>query len=383
MDRILAAGEVAGPGARAEGMMSRPLVDVRLDSLSTSAGPAPYLDGISLHVRYGEFFTILGPPHSGKTAILRAVAGFLPLSQGRVLVDAEDIGRLSPRARGIGYVFHQGALWPHLTVREHVAFGLEQIALARAEIERRVGVVLTRLDLAAVADARPGALTLDGQRRLALARALAVEPRVLLLDEPLAHLDPIARKTLRLELARLHRDLAVTTICSTRDAADAMALSDRIAVVADGRLQQIGDPETLYRRPANRVVAEALGPANFLPVRVVEVRELGVVVETARGDRVPVAGVGAFRVGSRGLLVLRPETLSITEAAMARGPGIPGHVALRVFEGARYLYEIDIGAGDFIRVELPAGDMAIFRLGDRVRVEVSSDTVVLLPEEDP
>ena len=360
--------------------MSRPLVDVRLDSMSTSAGPAPYLDSISLHIRYGEFFTILGPPHSGKTAILRAVAGFLPLHRGRVLVDAEDIGRLPARARGIGYVFHQGALWPHLTVREHVAFGLEQLALARAEIERRVDVVLTRLGLAAVPDARPGTLTLDGQRRLALARALAVEPRVLLLDEPLAHLDPIARKTLRLELARLHRDLAVTTICSTRDAADAMALSDRIAVVADGRLLQVGDPETLYRRPASRVVAEALGPANFLPVRVVEVRELGVVVETARGDRVPVAGIGAFREGSPGLLVLRPETLSIIEAAMARGPGIPGHVALRVFEGARYLYEIDIGAGASIRVDLPAGEMAIFRLGDRVRVEVSSDTVVLLPE---
>ena len=360
--------------------MSRPLVDVRLDSLSTSTGTAPHLADISLHIRYGEFFTILGPPHSGKTAILRAVAGFLPLHRGRVLVDAEDIGRLPPRARGIGYVFHQGALWPHLTVREHVAFGLEQLALARAEIERRVEVVLTRLGMAAAPDARPGALSLDGQRRLALARALAVEPRVLLLDEPLAHLDPMARKTLRLELARLHRDLAVTTICATRDAADAMALSDRIAVVADGRLLQVGDPETLYRRPASRVVAEALGPANFLPVRVVEVRELGVVVETARGDRVPVAGIGAFREDSRGLLVLRPETLSITEAAMARGPGIPGHVALRVFEGARYLYEIDIGAGASIRVDLPASEMAIFRLGDRVRVEVSSDTVVLLPE---
>ena len=360
--------------------MSRPLVDVRLDSLSTSTGTAPHLVDISLHIRYGEFFTILGPPHSGKTAILRAVAGFLPLHRGRVLVDAEDIGRLPPRARGIGYVFHQGALWPHLTVREHVAFGLEQLVLARAEIERRVEVVLTRLGLAAAPDARPGALSLDGQRRLALARALAVEPRVLLLDEPLAHLDPIARKTLRLELARLHRDLAVTTICATRDAADAMALSDRIAVVADGRLLQVGDPETLYRRPASRVVAEALGPANFLPVRVVEVRELGVVVETARGDRVPVAGIGAFREDSRGLLVLRPETLSITEAAMARGPGIPGHVALRVFEGARYLYEIDIGTGASIRVDLPATEMAIFRLGDRVRVEVSSDTVVLLPE---
>ena len=361
--------------------MSRALVDIRLDGVSTSSGVAPHLRDVSLHVRYGEFFTVLGPPHSGKTAILRAVSGFLPLAGGRVLVDDADVGALLPRARGIGYVFHQGALWPHLTVREHIAFGLEQLDLSRAERDRRVDVVMGRLGLEAVHDHRPADLTLDGQRRLALARALAVEPRVLLLDEPLAHLDPLTRKTLRLELARLHRDLAVTTVCATRDAADAMALSDRIAVVADGRVLQVGDPESLYRRPASRVVAEALGPANFLRVRVVEVRDLGVVVETRRGDRVPVAGIGAFREGSRGLLVLRPETLSVTEAAMARGPGVPGHVALRVFEGARYLYEVDIGAGDSIRVEIPATDTAIFRLGDRVRVEISTDTVSLLPDD--
>lgn len=361
--------------------MSRPLVDVRLESLVTSSGAPPHLADVSLHVRYGELFTLLGPPHSGKTAILRAVAGFQPLVRGGIFVDGESIGALPAAARGIGYVFHQGALWPHLTVRQHVAFGLEQLDLPREEIERRVEVVTTRLGLATVRDSRPAALTLDAQRRLALARALAVEPRVLLLDEPLAHLDPLARKTLRLELARLHRDLAVTTICATRDAADAMALSDRIAVVADGRLLQVGDPETLYRRPVSRVAAEALGPANFLSVRVVEVRELGVVVETRRGDRVPVSGIGAFREGSRGVLVLRPETLAITEAAMARGPGIPGQVSLRVFEGARYLYEIDVGADDSIRVELPAGETAIFRLADRVRVEISSDTVVLLPAD--
>jgi len=359
--------------------VSRPLVDVRIEALSTNTGPPPHLADVSLHVRYGELFTILGPPHSGKTAILRVVAGFLPPSRGRVLVDGEDIGALPPRARAVGCVFHQGALWPHLTVREHVAFGLRERSLSRDEIERRVKVVTNRLGLAAEREARPDALSLDGQRRLALARALAVEPRVLLLDEPLAHLDPVTRKALRLELARLHRDLAVTTICATRDAADAMALSDRIAVVAGGRLLQVDDPESLYRRPVNRVVAEALGPANFLPVQVVEVRELGVVVATRRGDRVPVSGIGAFREGSDGLLVLRPETLSITEAAMARGPGIPGRVSLRVFEGARYLYEVDVGAGDSIRVELPVGDLSPFRLGDAVRVEISSETVVLLP----
>ena len=359
--------------------MGRALVDVRLESLCTTSGPPPHLAEVSVHIRYGELFTFLGPPHSGKTAVLRALAGFLPIESGRLLVDGEDVGGLAPRTRGIGYVFHQGALWPHLTVREHVRFGLAQRGLAADEIERRIEVVTARLGLAGQRDARPAALTLDGQRRLALARTLAVEPRVLLLDEPLAHLDPLTRKTLRLELTRLHRDLAVTTICATRDAADAMALSDRIAVLAGGRVLQVGDPESLYRRPVDRVVAEALGPANFLAVRVVEVRELGVVVETARGDRVPVPGIGTFREGSRGLLVLRPETLSITEAAMARGPGIPGQVSLRVFEGARYVYEIDIGAGDVIRVELPAGETSLFRLGDRVRVETANDTVVLLP----
>jgi ABC-type Fe3+/spermidine/putrescine transport system ATPase subunit len=360
--------------------MSRPLVDIRLDELCTRGGRPPGLDHVSVHVRYGEFFTFLGPPHSGKTDVLRAVGGFMPITSGRIVVDGHDIGALPPGRRSIGYVFQEGALWPHLTVREHVAFGLEQVGLAPAERRRREDVVLERLGLAARGDSRPAALTLGERRRLALARALAVEPRVVLLDEPLAHLDPLTRKTLRLELAKLHRDLAVTTIHVTRDAADALALSDRLAVLHGGRVQQIGEPSDVYQRPVTRDVAEALGPANFLPVRVVEVRDLGVVVETEAGHRLPVAGQGAYGHGSRGLLVLRPELLGLTEAAMARGPGLPGTVTLRIFEGARHLYEIDIGADQLIRVEQPAatGDR-VFRIGDRVRVETSSDTVVIVP----
>ena len=361
--------------------MSRPLVDIRLDTLSTRGGRPPGLDAVSVHVRYGEFFTFLGPPHSGKTDVLKAVAGFMPVTSGRILVDAQDIGALPPGRRSTGYVFQEGALWPHLTVREHVAFGLEQQGLAADDVARRVEVVATRLGLAACVDRRPAALTLAERRRLALARALAVEPRVLLLDEPLAHLDPLERKTLRLELAKLHRDLAVTTIHVTRDAADALALSDRLAVLRGGRVQQIGEPAEVYHHPVSRDVAEALGPANFLPVRVIEVRDLGVVVETDGGHRIPVAGVGAYGTGSRGLLVLRPELLVLTEASMARSPGLPGTVTLRVFEGARHLYEVDIGAGQLVRVELASafGDR-IFRVGDRVRIETSSDTVVIVPD---
>ena len=359
---------------------TRPLVDVRLDALSTRGGVPPGLHEVSLHIRYGEFFTVLGPPHSGKTDVLRAIAGFMPTTNGRILVDGHDISHVPPRARGVGYVFQEGALWPHVSVREHVAFGLRRQGMGATEIDRRVETVLRRLGLAGLDARHPGDLDLDQSRRLALARALAIEPRVLLLDEPLAHLDPIARKTLRLELAKLHRDLAVTTIHATRDAADALALSDRLAVLGDGRVLQVGEPTELYQRPQSRAVAEALGPASFLPVQVVEVRELGVVVETEHGDRVPVAGIGAFRDRSRGLLVLRPETLSIVDAAMARGPGLPGQVALRVFEGARHVYEVEIGASVPVRVELPsAGEARIFRLGERVRVELSSETVVLVP----
>ncbi len=359
----------------------RPLVDIRLDELDTRGGVPPGVCGVTQHVRYGEFFTFLGPPKSGKSDVLRAIAGFLPVTRGRVLVDGRDISAVPPRLRGVGYVFQDGALWPHMAVGEHVAFGLRQQRVPADEIARRVATVLGRLRLRNVEAQKPPELNLEQRRRLALARALAVEPQVLLLDEPLANLDPTARKVLRLELTKLHRDLAVTTVQATRNAADALALSDRLAVIDGGRILQVGDPAEVYHRPKSRAVAEALGPANFLPVRVIELRDLGVVVETNRGDRVPVAGTSSHRLGDRGLLVLRPETLSMTEAAMARGPSIPGRISLRVFEGARHLYEIEIGAEAPVQVELPAaGETRIFRLGDQVRVEISTETVILIPD---
>ena len=313
--------------------------------------------------------------------VLRVIAGFARAGAGRVLIDGEDVTHIPPGRRGIGIVFQDGALWPHVTVFDHIAHGLRARGEAGDEVTRHTGVVLARLGLSGLEPRRPDALTLEQRRRLALARALALEPRVLLLDEPLAHLEPAARKTLRLEVARLHRDLAVTTIHATRDAADALALSDRIAVLVDGRVEQVGVPEELYWRPRNRWVAEALGPVNLLPVRVVELRDTGVVVESPGGSRVPIASDTGWQPGARGLLCLRPESLVPVEAAMAQGPGLPGKVALRAFEGTRHSYEIDIGDGATLRVELPAiGETHIFRLGDLVRVQLSSETAVLLPE---
>jgi ABC-type Fe3+/spermidine/putrescine transport system ATPase subunit len=359
--------------------VSRPLVDVRLEGVATGVGPRPWLHDVTVHVRYGEFFTFVGPPASGKTTVLRAVSGFIPLAAGRILVDGHDVVNVPPRRRSMGFVFHEGALWPHMTVRDHVAFGLREQGMAEDDVSRKVDIVLKRLGLTAAANDRPGGLGRDQHRRLALARALAVEPQILLLDEPLAHLDPLHRQALRLELAKLHRDLAVTTICATRDAADALALSDRVAVMLEGKIAQIGDAEDVYRRPATRAVAEALGPANFLPVRVVELRELGAVVETMRGDRVPVPGPDGLQEGEELLLVLRPESVTLVDAAEAWGPSVPGEVALRVFEGARHLYEIDIGTAAPVRVQVPwTGDSRVFRLGERVRVQVSAETAALV-----
>jgi ABC-type Fe3+/spermidine/putrescine transport system ATPase subunit len=363
--------------------VSRPLVDVRLDGISARDAAHGPVQDVNLHVRHGEFLTIVGAQRSGKSMLLRLVAGFAEPRAGRVLVEGEDITDTPPGRRGIGIVFQGGALWPHMTVFEHVAFGLQVRHTSADEVQRQVPRVLKRLGLVGLEALRPGALTLDQRRRLALARALAVEPRVLLLDEPLAHLEPTARNALRLELARLHQDLAVTTLQATRDAVDALALSDRIAVLADGRVVQLGEPPELYWRPRNRLVAEALGSANLLPVRVVEERDTGVVIEAPGGARVPIATAeGAWRLGARGLLCMRPESLGLIEAAMARAPGLLGTVALRVFEGNRHSYEVDIGGDTRLRVELPAiGERYVFRVGDAVRVEISSETAILLPPD--
>lgn len=363
-------------------VVSRPLVDIRLEGVTALDAAHGPVENVTLQVRHGEFFTIVGSQRSGKSMLLRLVAGFAEPRGGRVLFEGENITHTPPGRRGIGFVFQDGALWPHLSVFEHVAFGLRAGGAPAEEVERRVPRVLSRLGLGGLEARRPDALTLDQRRRLALARALAVEPRVLLLDEPLSHLEPTARKALRLELARLHRDLAVTTLHATRDAADALALSDRIAVLVDGRVVQVGEPPELYWRPRDSSVASALGPANLLPVRVVEVRDTGVVVESPGGSRAPIAAEGKWREGARGLLCMRPESLGLVEAAMARGPGFPGTVALRVFEGTRHMYEVDIGGGAKLGVELPAiGESHIFRLGDPVRVEISSETAILLPPD--
>jgi ABC-type Fe3+/spermidine/putrescine transport system ATPase subunit len=360
------------------------LSELRMESVGTRYGATWAVRDGSLSVGPGEFYTLLGPSGCGKTTLLRMLAGFIAPDTGRILVDDEPIDAVPPWKRNIGMVFQQCALWPHMSVFENVAFGLRARREPAPDIARKVRDALGQVGLEGLDARRPAELSGAQQQRVALARSLVIQPRLLLLDEPLSTLDAVLRSQLRLELARLHRDVGITTVYATHDQAEALALSTRIAVLSDGRVVQEGRPEEIYWRPRNRFIAEFVGAANLVPVRVVELREVGVVVETPGRARVPVASGGhRWALGAPGLLCLRPEALRVEEAALAPG-GIPGTVVRQVFEGSRQVYEVDISGGT-LRIETLTSPVQARGLkpGDHVKVEVSPETSVLLPAEGP
>jgi ABC-type Fe3+/spermidine/putrescine transport system ATPase subunit len=357
------------------------LSEVKMEGVGKRYGASWAVRGISLSIRPGEFYTLLGPSGSGKTTLLRMLAGFITPDEGRIIVDDEPIDPVPPWKRNLGMVFQHYALWPHMSVFENVAFGLRERHVGGAELARRVKAALEQVGLEGLEARRPSQLSGGEQQRVALARTLVVQPRLLLLDEPLSNLDAQLRAQMRLELARLHRDLGITTLYVTHDQAEALSLSTRIAVLSGGSLIQEGKPEEIYWKPRTAFVAEFVGAANLVPVRVTELREMGVVVETAGGTRLPVSSGGhSWSVGDRALLCLRPEALRVEEAALAPG-GIPGTVAAHVFEGSRQLYDVIIPGGT-VKVEMITSALVgrSFRLGDQVRIEVSPETSILLPD---
>jgi len=355
---------------------------VELSGVTKRYGAVTALDALDLAVYEGELLSLLGPSGCGKTTTLNVIAGFAAPDAGRVVIDGDDVTAEPAWRRGLGVVFQSYALFPHMSVAENVAFGLRERGVSGAALAGRVAAALAQVGLAGFEARRPSQLSGGQPQRVALARTLIVEPRLLLLDEPLSNLDAVLRAQMRLEVERLHRDVGITTIYATHDQAEALALSTRIAVLDRGRIVQEGKPEEIYWRPRTRFVAEFVGAANLLPVRVTEVRDLGVVVETAGGSRIPVASGGhSWMVGASGLLCLRPEALRIEESERAAG-GIRGKVAGHVFEGSRQLYEVTI-AGGAVRVEMltSAQQGRGFKPGDDVKIEISPETSVLLPVE--
>src|SRR5260221_13085433 len=297
-----------------------------LDHLTKHFGPHAAVDGLSLEVEKGEFVSLLGPSGCGKTTTLQMIAGFVEPSGGAIRLEGRDLLAVKPAKRGLGIVFQSYALFPHMTVAENVAFGLEMQGVATAERSRRVAETLELVGLGAFAARYPRQLSGGQQQRVALARALVIRPQILLLDEPLSNLDAKLREEMQIELRQIQRTVGTTTILVTHDQAEAMALSDRIVVMNHGRAEQIAPPHEAYERPATEFVAGFLGRIN--------------------------------RVDGR---AVRPEKISFA------AEGLAGKVRTRIFQGNHWLYQ----------VETPGGLMTVIRQNTGAAMPAEGDVVHL------
>ncbi len=353
------------------------MAEVRLVDVSKNFGAHAAVEQVSLSVPDGCFFTLLGPSGGGKTTTLRIVAGFYPADRGDVYIGATRVNDLPPYRRHTAMVFQEYALFPHMTVVENVAYGLRMRRVAAPQIRRRVADVLALVGLTGVDDAFPSRLSGGQQQRVALARALVVEPEVLLLDEPLSSLDAKLRVRVRTELRALQRQLGKTVLYVTHDQEEALAISDRIALIAGGRIQQVGTPVEIYHRPANRFVADFVGLANFIDAEVVgprTVRALGITMQTS--DEAAPGPNGASR---RRVIVLRPEALHLHRERIPGPNVLPGHISTSSFLGTLARYWVDAGGTTWV-VDVPAPGETVLLSGE-IFLEIPRDGIHLLQLE--
>jgi putative spermidine/putrescine transport system ATP-binding protein len=319
-------------------------VSLTLSHVSAQYGATKVLDDLSLHVAEGELVSLLGASGCGKTTTLRLVAGFLTPTTGTIRLGETDLTRLPAHARNIGLVFQTYALFPHLTVRDNVAFGLKQRRIAAAERLRRANAMIERVGLEGLADRYPANLSGGQRQRVALARALVIEPGLLMFDEPLSNLDAKLRLDMRVEIRRLQRANGTTALYVTHDQEEAFSISDRVAIMNAGRIMQLDTPEVLYSRPANAFVANFVGFSNLIPMRAVAEAGDAVRVKMQGGATLDLPR-SRFTVPARDLVfAARPEGLIVART----GDGIPARLGLRTYLGRAYQYRCETPAGEVV-----------------------------------
>ena len=337
------------------------------------------VDGVSLEIREGELVTLLGPSGCGKTTALRIIAGFETPTSGRVLIGGQDVSHLPPHTRNTAMVFQSYAIFPHLTVAENVAFGLQMRSVPKRDISTRVRAILELVELGGLEHRAPEQLSGGQQQRVALARAIITEPRVLLFDEPLSNLDAKLREQMRGEVRSLQRRLGITSVYVTHDQAEAMALSDRIVVMQAGRVQQEGSPFEIYARPANRFVADFIGRVNFLEGRVVAVEGKSTRLDV-RGVILEVPSPAApLSTGHPATLVVRPETIHLAPTAAAEASAFRGTIRRTVYLGSTIEYEIEWGKTTILAVIGSPLEHGILAEGAEVAFNFPPGTTHLLP----
>lgn len=358
-------------------------IDVELRNVTKRFGDFTAVDDVSLEVRDGEFFSLLGPSGCGKTTCLRMIAGFELPSEGDIKIHGRSMGEIPPYKRPVNTVFQNYALFPHMTVYENVAFGLEMKKVSRAEIKPRVTEALEMVRLPQLADRKPRQLSGGQQQRIALARALVNRPEVLLLDEPLSALDLKLRKAMQFELKELQRLVGITFIFVTHDQEEAITMSDRIAVMSDGVVQQVGDPIEIYERPANRFVADFIGETNFINGEVTETNAQYTLVSVGSGIEIPARATEGISPGQAVTVAVRPEKISLQPDAPANGIAIPATVDEAVYIGTDTRYTVRIGDRHEVVARIQNVGNALtearpFRQGDQVYLAWSLESALVL-----
>ncbi|GAB4173495.1 MAG: ABC transporter ATP-binding protein [Rhodocyclaceae bacterium] len=345
-------------------------------------GPLEVVSEVAFAIEEGELFTLLGPSGCGKTTLLRLIAGFYTPDAGEVRFDDRVVNDLPPHQRGIGMVFQNYALWPHMTVAENIGYGLKLRRIPHAEIASRVDGVLEKVKLGGLGGRNPGQLSGGQQQRVALARALVLNPEILLLDEPLSNLDAKIRIQVRAEIRKLQKELGITTVYVTHDQEEALTLSDHIAVFNKGRVLQVGPPRQLYERPQSRFVADFIGINNLLD-GTVEAGPAGhpwLRVSTALGVLDALMDE-RFRPGDRCVLSVRPENAELDGAAPGRNR-VEGRIVFAAYLGNAVRYDVDLGQGIVFKVDIR--DPWHHRprpMGSPVAVAFEAGSTVAMPAE--
>jgi iron(III) transport system ATP-binding protein len=343
------------------------MISIQVDQLTKRFGSVVALHELDLRIEPGELFFLLGPSGCGKTTLLRSLAGFYIPEQGKIRFGDEDVTRLEPHRRNTGMMFQSYALWPHMTVAKNVAFGLEERKVGKSEIKRRVGEALESVRMGAYADRSPNQLSGGQQQRVALARALVVRPRCLLLDEPLSNLDAKLRLEMRTEIRRVCKEFKLTTVYVTHDQKEALSISDRMAILENGHILQVGAPQEIYRRPRRKTVAHFIGETDFIDGKLVSFDGEHAFVDTSIGRFRGIIGDPSDRppIGSAVTLSVRPECWKLRDQPAAEN-SITGRIGDSVYLGEVAQYEFNTGDQTLKIYELnprhlwSGGDKALF-----------------------